>query len=270
MSTPFAISFWACMVLYALAVAAHLFGQAFGRPHWQARATAIVLASLVLHTVLIGWWWVLTGHAPVMGNFENAIVGGWFIVAMTLWAGWRQRYPLVAAGALPLALLILAIGALSKPNPGPLEASLQSGWLIIHVFFAWLSHGGYAVACGAGIVFLVKTRGGKTLPAETVSRLEELMASSTIFGFITHAVMLAAGSLWAKKLWGSYWSWDPVETWSLVSWLTYGVALHLRRTMGWRGRRLSWLLVFAILFVLVSYWGVNVVMSGSDHVMNVD
>lgn len=268
MSTPFAVSFWVAMVLYALAVAAHLFGQAFQKPHWQVRATWVVVAGLALHTVLVGWRWVATGHAPVMGNFENAMVGAWFIVAMTLWTGWRQRFPLVAAGALPIALVIMAMGALSTPNPGPLEASLQSAWLWIHVFFAWLAHGGYAVACGAGVVFLVKTRAGKTPAAESLVRLEELMMRSTIFGFVTDAVMLAAGSLWAKKLWGSYWSWDPVETWSLVSWLTYGVALHLRRTMGWRGRKLAWLVVFAIVFVLVSFWGVNVVMAGSEHIIN--
>lgn len=269
MSTPYAVCFWVTMVLYALAVAAHLYGQAFKKPAWQARATALVAVALALHTALTAWWWVATGHAPVVGTFENALVGAWFIVAMTLWAGWRQRFPLVAAGALPVALVVMAIGGLSRPSPGPLEASLQSGWLWIHVFFAWLCHGAYAVACGAGVVLLVKTMKGKTPPPETITRLEELMISSTVFGFITDAVMLAAGSLWAKKLWGSYWSWDPVETWSLVSWLTYGVALHLRRTMGWRGRRLAWLLVFAILFVLVSFWGVNAVMAGSEHVMNV-
>jgi ABC-type transport system involved in cytochrome c biogenesis permease subunit len=81
--------------------------------------------------------------------------------------------------------------------------------------------------------------------------------------------MIAAGSIWAKNLWGSYWSWDPVETWSLLSWLVYGVALHLRVTMGWRGRKLAWLLVFAIIGVLVSFWGVNLIMEGSLHVFNV-
>ena len=81
--------------------------------------------------------------------------------------------------------------------------------------------------------------------------------------------MIAAGSIWAKNLWGSYWTWDPVETWSLLSWLVYGVALHLRFTMGWGGRRLAWLLVLAIVGVLVSFWGVNLVMEGSAHVFNV-
>lgn len=268
MSTPFAITFWTAMVLYALAVAGHLYGQSFGKPAWHARATWAVLAGLLLHTTLIAWWWIGTGRAPVVGNFENALVSAWFVVAMTLWAGWRQRLPVLAAAALPFALLLLAFASLSRPAPGPLEASLQSAWLWIHVFFAWLAYGAFTVACGAGVVLLVKTRKGRTPPAELLTRLEELMVSSIVFGFITDAVMLAAGSLWAKKLWGSYWSWDPVETWALLGWLAYGVALHLRRTLGWKGRKLAWVAVGAIVFVLVSAWGVNVVMAGTVHVQN--
>ena len=269
MSAAFSVVFWGVAVIYALAVAAQLYGQAFHRPSWQGRASWVIAAGLGVHTVLVAWRWGATGHAPVMGNFENALVGAWFIVAMALWTGWRQRHAVVAAATLPVALILLAIGGLTAPMEGPLEASLQSTWLWIHVFFAWLAHGGYAVACGAGVVFLARTAGGKTPAPESLVRLEELMMSSTVFGFVTDAVMLAAGSLWAKKLWGSYWSWDPVETWSLVSWLTYGLALHLRRTLGWRGRKLAWLVVLAIVFVLISFWGVNLVMAGSEHIMNV-
>ena len=119
------------------------------------------------------------------------------------------------------------------------------------------------------MVYLSKSRGKKRAPDEVLERLEELMFRSTVFGFITDAIMIAAGSIWAKNLWGSYWSWDPVETWSLLSWLVYGLALHLRITLGWRGRRLAWLLVFAIIGVLVSFWGVNLVMDSSAHVFNV-
>lgn len=270
MSLPFAIAFWGVMVAYALAVAAQLYSQAFARPAWQDRATWLVVATLAGHTTLVAWRWAETGHIPVIGNFENALLGAWFIVVMALWAAWRQRFPVLAAASLPFALIILAMGGLSATEPSPMVASLQSFWLYIHIFFAWLAYGAYTVACGTGIVFLSKTRGGREVPADVVVRLEELMMRSTVFGFITDAVMIAAGALWAKKLWGSYWSWDPVETWSLLSWLVYGMALHLRRTLGWRGRRLSWLLVGAISLVLISFWGVNLLMSGSAHTFNVD
>lgn len=267
MSLPFAVVFWAVTVGYAAAVGAQLFGQTFRRQRWIARGAAVVRVAFALHTVLVAWRWFATGHVPTIGNFENALAGSWFIVAMTLWAGRRQRFPLLAAAALPLALLILGVGGLSDPSPSPLVASLNSFWLYIHIFFAWLAYGGYTVACGAAVLYLVRARRGAD--AAELGRLDELMFRSTAFGFVTDAVMIAAGSIWAKDLWGSFWSWDPVETWSLLSWLVYGLALHLRTTLGWRGRRLSWVLVLAIVTVLISFWGVNLVMEGSEHVFNV-
>jgi len=173
------------------------------------------------------------------------------------------------AGALPFALLIMGGGALSDTAERPMVASLQSYWLYIHIFFAWLAYGAYTLACGTGVVYLLKSRRKTSAPKAALNRLDELMFRSTVFGFITDSVMIAAGSIWAKDLWGSYWSWDPVETWSLLSWLIYGLALHLRITRGWRGRKLAWLLIVAIVGVLISFWGVNLVMGGSAHIFNV-
>ncbi len=269
MSTSYAVVFWSMLVVYALAVGAQLAGQVFRAPRLTRFSWGAILAGLVVHTALVGWRWWETGHLPAEGNFENALLGGWFIVAMTGWAAYRERYPLVAAAALPFALLVLGGGALSKADPTPLVASLNSFWLYIHVFFAWLAYGAFTVACGAGIVYLAKTRAGRTPAPEDLARLDELMFRSVVFGFATDAIMIAAGAIWAKDLWGSYWSWDPVETWSLLSFLIYGLVLHLRKTLGWRGRPIAWIVVFAVVTVIVTFWGVNVVMAGSAHVFNV-
>lgn len=275
MSHGFAILFWAVLVLYALIVGLQIWAQVFSRPNAMRLAQRALVAGFVAHTILVGWRWIETGHIPTIGNFENAIAGGWFIVAMTLWAGRKNRSPLLAAGALPFALIIMGGGAMSDTAARPMVASLKSFWLYIHIFFAWLAYGAYTIACGAGVVYLAKSRKHKAegrSPEEIqtgLAELDELMFRSTAFGFITDAVMIAAGSIWAKDLWGAYWSWDPVETWSLISWLIYGVALHLRVTLGWRGRRLAWILVFAIIGALVSFWGVNFLSAGSSHVFNV-
>ena len=269
MSMTFSVLFWTTAVIYALMVAIQIFGLVFRRERWIELAPYGILVGLVLHTGLVGWRWIGTGHVPTIGNFENGLVGAWFIVLMTLWAGYRQRFPLLAAGALPFALLIMGGGALSDTAERPMVASLQSYWLYIHIFFAWLAYGAYTVACGTGVVYLLKSSRKTSAAKATLDRLDELMFRSTVFGFITDSVMIAAGSIWAKDLWGSYWSWDPVETWSLLSWLIYGLALHLRITRGWRGRKLAWLLIVAIVGVLISFWGVNLVMGGSAHVFNV-
>jgi cytochrome c-type biogenesis protein CcsB len=269
MTPAFAICFWVMMVLYALAAGGLLGDQILRLRHVGRWGGRLVAAGLALHTGLVAWRWAQTGHIPTVGNFENALFGGWFIVAMTAWAAWSERSPVLAAAALPFGLVVLGGGALSDTSPQPFVAALNSFWLYIHIFFAWLAYGAYTVACGAGIVHLSRTRGGRDPGAEVRARLDELMFRATAFGFVTDGIMIAAGSIWAKNLWGSYWAWDPVETWSLLSWIVYGLALHLRTTLGWRGRPLAWLLVVAIVTVIVSFWGVNVVMSGSSHLFNV-
>jgi cytochrome c-type biogenesis protein CcsB len=269
MTVPFALIFWAMMVTYALAVGAQIAAVVLGLERWSRPGRWGVGTGIVLHTVLVAYRWIQTGHMPAIGTFENALLASWFIAVMAVWAGWRERFPAVAAAALPFALLVLGGAALADPAPSPLVASLNSFWLYIHIFFAWLAYGAFTVACGAGIVFLAKTRRGGAPPAETLAKLDEIMIRSTAFGFVTEAIMIAAGAIWAKNLWGSYWSWDPVETWSLLTWVVYGLVLHLRTTLGWRGRRLAWVLVFAVVTVIVTAWGVNLVMAGSSHVFNV-
>jgi ABC-type transport system involved in cytochrome c biogenesis permease subunit len=99
--------------------------------------------------------------------------------------------------------------------------------------------------------------------------IDENMFKFVVYGFIADAIMIVAGAIWAKDLWGSYWGWDPVEVWSLISWLLYGLAIHLRVTLGWRGRRLAWLMIFLISTVIITYWGINAVVEQSRHIFGV-
>ena len=107
MTFSYALLFWLTLVVYALAVGAQIAGQVFRSPRFTRWAQRLVLAGLAVHTVLVAWRWISSGHLPAIGNFENALLGGWFIVAMTAWAAHRERYPLLAAASLPFALLVL-------------------------------------------------------------------------------------------------------------------------------------------------------------------
>ncbi len=177
---------------------------------------------------------------------------------------------------LPLAVLLMGFGVMRNPTLGPLAASLKSTWLFIHVAFAWLSFGAYALAMAGGIVHELKRGAAPGAPRNPIydrvpalDRLDELLFRWIAFGFVTHAVMIASGAIWARELWGSYWSWDPVETWSLVTWLMYGLAIHLRVTRGWRGARFARLAVGSIAGMIVSFFGVTFVVDTSNHFFNV-
>lgn len=277
MSPVESVLFWIAMVLYALAGGGYVYALVFRNERVMDRLIHLIAAGFLVHTAAIAARFAAQGHLPWSGDYEQGLMGGWFIILATLYVGYgRRKLHILAVGTVPAALLIMGYGAMRNPVLTPMAASLKTVWLYIHVYFAWLAYGAYTLAMGAGVVYLLKRRDEareahnplyERLPG--LDRLEELMFRYVVFGFITDAIMIAAGAIWAKDLWGSYWSWDPVETWSLVSWLIYGIAIHLRVTMGWRGPKLAWLVIVALSTVFITFFGVNFVIDTSMHFFNV-
>lgn len=256
------------MGLYVLATLLYLGGFAFQRGSWLGPATVAACLGFGSHTAALALRWAATGHPPVMRDYENAVAGAWWVVALFLGLQLRWAYlrPLGAAIA-PFALLMLGYAALNPSAGETLTPALQSPWLLVHVLFAWLAYGSYAAASGLAALFLVRgrLRALASLPAPEI--LDEQGHRLIAFGFVSQIVMMATGAIYASRLWGAYWSWDPVQIWTLLSWLIYAIYLHLRATYRWRGRKAAWLALGALLGVIVSFWGVNWVRMGL-HVFN--
>lgn len=269
--------FWLALAVYAVAASGFVFAIVFRKERLLPGVAWVAAVGLLAHTGAIAARYAAQGHLPWSGDYENGLAGGWFIVLFTVVAVWRNRsLAVVAVGTIPLAVLLMGFGALRNPTLGPLAAALRSTWLFVHVLFAWLSFGSYALAMGGGVLHELKRRDAGREVGNPVyervpplERLDELVFRWIVFGFITHAVMIASGAIWARDLWGSYWSWDPVETWSLVTWLFYGLAIHLRVTRGWRGARFARLAVVAIAGMIISFFGVTLVVESSNHFFNV-
>ena len=271
------IFYWVALVIYSLACGGFIYSFVFKNPRVMPKMTWLVAAGLLAHTIAIVARYNATGHLPWSGHYEYVLMGGWFILAGTLWVGWRNKeLQGLAVATLPLVIIMMGYGYMQNPGLTPKAASLKTIWLYIHVYFAWLAFGAYSLAMAAGVLFLMKKRDSlrpvKNEAYErfpSLARLDELIFRYVVFGFITDTIMMAAGSLWAKDLWGGYWNWDPVETWSLISWLTYGILIHLRVTFGWRENRLAWLAIAALSTVIISFFGVNLVVNTSLHMFQV-
>jgi len=272
-----AVFFWMTLFSYSLVSGAYVYALVFRNTRILSKLTALTGLGLLLHTAAIAARYQAQGHLPWTGNYENGLMGGWFVIACTLYVGMRQKeLRSLALATVPLTLLLMGYGVMQHPMLGPKEASLKTFWLYIHVYFAWLAFGAFTLALGAGVVYLLKEKDSGRPEQNPVyekfpslDRLEELIFRYIVFGFVTDAIMIAAGAIWAKDLWGNYWSWDPVETWSLVSWLMYGIIIHLRVTFGWKGRRLALLAIFAIIGMIITFFGVNFIVSSSLHMFNV-
>jgi ABC-type transport system involved in cytochrome c biogenesis permease subunit len=142
----------------------------------------------------------------------------------------------------------------------PMGPAFRSPWLVVHVIFAWFAFGCYAISTGAATFLLLRERSLFRRPIIKIPTAEALDLMSyrfIVLGFINHAVMLVSGAIWAKKLWGHYWSWDALETWSLVAFLFYAFYLHARAFLGWKMKRAAWLAVIGLVVVAVSFWGVE-------------
>ena len=277
MSNSEMIFFWISLVIYSLATGGYIYSFAFKNPRFMPKLTLLVMAGFLSHTVAIVARYQAQGHLPWAGDYESAMMGGWFIIAGTLYVGWRNKsLQALATATVALVVVMMGFGVMRNPVLTPMAAALKNYWLYIHVYFAWLAFGAYTLAMAAGSLYLLKKKSldrGEVNPSyekyPSLDRLDELIFRYVLFGFITDTIMISAGAIWAKDLWGSYWSWDPVETWSLVSWLIYGIAIHLRITFGWRDVRFAWVVVLALSTVIISFFGVTFVIDTSLHTFQV-
>lgn len=268
---------WSCIYVYAASALLLLTGFIFNKEKLLRISNYLIMPAFLAHTIVFAMRWGRTGYFPANGELENAITGGWFAVGFTVYLFLKNRtFSGIALFTVPATLLLLGYGMMKAPAPLPLAASLKSSWLLVHVLFAQVAFGAYAIASGFGLVYILKDNNRrKGDPAgfyERFSRLEvidESMFKFVVYGFITELIMIVAGAIWAKDLWGSYWGWDPVEVWSLVSWLLYGLAIHLRVTLGWRGRKLAWLMIVLLSTVIITYWGIDTVVENSRHIFGV-
>jgi cytochrome c-type biogenesis protein CcsB len=238
----------------------------FGKDRAAGAGSKLTVGTFVLHTLAIISRWIASGHMPVMGVYENSLLGAWFVVFVFLVSGrWITAKRTLAVIVVPIALIMLGNGIMRGAELEPLSPAFQSNWLFVHVVFAWLAYGSFFIAACLGVAFLWKnsaqSRGNLEESAARkfpdLDIMDNLIFRFIIFGFIADTVMIATGSIWAHGLWGRYWGWDPIEIWSLVSWLLYGAALHLRITMGWKDRKLAWFAVGSIATVIISFFGIG-------------
>lgn len=266
--------YWIMLVIYSLASGGYIYSFIFKNSRVVPKLTFFTAVGFAFHCAAIGARYLAQGHLPWAGDYENAMMGGWFIIAGSFLVGWRNKaLQGLAAVTVPLVVIMLGFGIMRNPALAPMAANLKSIWLYIHVYFAWLAFGSYTLAMAAGVLYLLKRRNtskGCVNPTfesfPSLERLDELIFKYVVFGFIMDSIMITAGSIWAKDLWGSYWSWDPIETWSLVAWLTYGFFIHMRVIFGWRDASMAWLAIFALSLVGITFFGVNLFEGTSLHV----
>ena len=265
-----AILSWVTFIYFASAIF-YLFKMVTGKDFWGLIASFSALAGLIAQTIALILRWFESyklgiGHAPLSNLYESLIFFAWTIVLLYLITEWRIKSRNLGVFVIPFAFFSMAFASFS-PNVSnriqPLIPALQSNWLISHVITCFFGYAAFTIACGLGLMYLLKgMKKGRDaglflrlVPDREI--LDELAYHSIVIGFIFLTLGIITGSVWAYSAWGSYWSWDPKETWSLITWLIYAALLHSRFVRGWRGKKMAVMSIIGFASVLFTYFGVN-------------
>jgi len=234
---------------------AALLGRWAGSYQLAALSTPPAAFTDILSLVII--------QAPLSNFYESLVFFAWTLPALGLFAFRRYFKGYLGALVSTLACLLLAYASFGGVDSRikPLMPALKSNWLLIHVVTAFLGYAAFALAFGTAILYLVQERRPRpSLPPS--AQLDRLIYRATVLGFLLLTLGILTGAVWAETAWGRYWSWDPKETWSLITWLIYATMLHARLLKGWQGRRIAWLAVLGFLAVMFTYFGVSFLLSG--------
>ena len=235
------IFLWTAIAIYLVSFLLFLSGVIFKKERQHGFAWYGCIIGFGLHSATILARWIASGHPPVLWSFEHALAGSWFVMGIFLIVG-KYFSNFKTAGIVVSPFVMLMLG----------------------------TYGAYHVAAGMAILYLLKERAvRKSKDKGELSRffkffpelsvLDDLTFKLITYGFIAHIVMLGSGAIWAYGLWGRYWAWDPIETWTLISWLIYGIAIHIRVTYRWKDKRFAWLAILALAGVIIFFGGIGFV-----------
>ncbi len=235
-------------------------------------------------TAALALRWYYTGNPPWVSTYEVMSFFAWTLVGAYLILNLKSDYKSVGVIVAPLAFVIMGFASMQPANPEPLVPALQSVWLLIHVPIVILAYGAFAVAFAASALYLWKDRtdivemndlsGSRIAPVGhsptsesqagtllglKLEELDDIAYKSVALGFLLLTFGIITGAIWANRAWGSYWSWDPKETWSLVTWFVFLAYLHVK-TQNWSERFAAYVSVCGFVAVICTFLGVGYVL----------
>jgi cytochrome c-type biogenesis protein CcsB len=237
----------------------------------------VILSNFIFALTLL-LRWIGENYFPLSNLYESLIFLSWGISTIHLFIEYQTKSRLIGAIATPIMFFLSGFSSLTLPTDMqkalPLVPSLQSNWLMMHVTMMMISYATLIVGSLLSILYLafnlvqqrstVKIAKSDTLV--TTSNFSKLSLLQTVdiwsyriigLGFPFLTIGIISGAVWANEAWGSYWSWDPKETWALITWLVFAMYLHSRLLKGWQGEKAAILGSFGFFVIWICYLGVN-------------
>lgn len=241
------------------------------------KAFALIINFCLFTSLLMRW--ISNGYFPLSNLYESLLFLAWCISFTQLVL--ENKYSNIIIGAIssPINLLIVSFAGFVLPaemqTAAPLVPALRSNWLMMHVTVMMISYASLIIGSLLSVVFLILSqknkkyrindnamliKTGKRSSLAKITLLESIdnLSYRVIgLGFPLLTLGIIAGAVWANEAWGSYWSWDPKETWALITWLIFASYLHSRLNKSWSGEKPAILASIGFLVVWICYLGVN-------------
>lgn len=238
---------------------------------WQTKhsvdrfAKILLLLSVVALTIALAARGITNHRVPLSSLYEFIVWFIWGLIIAFLVVSIKVNAPgFTLMTALIAFCAISYLGTLS-PEAIPLMPALKSRWLVAHVATAIVSYGCFGVSCSMAILYLIKLHSASPekkglIPSCTT--LDRFVHSLNVLGFAFQTLLLITGAVWAEEAWGTWWSWDPKETWALITWLVYAAYLHGYKSWHWQGKKSAIITIIGFGVVLFTLVGVTFLLGG--------
>jgi cytochrome c-type biogenesis protein CcsB len=250
---------------YFLASCLYISHLIFRNDNLGKLASGITILGLSTNTLALAARTITTGRLPFASMYEFGMTFVWGIALFYLCIEIRYKNRAAGTFVMPVVFILTGIFALFYQQAHPLMPALKSNWLLAHVLTAIIAYSALALSFALALMYLWRLRINKDNVLDAFPSLETL--DVLVNRLITLAVpfltlLIITGAVWAEYAWGSYWRWDPKETWSLITWIIYAVYLHGRTILGWKGKKAMIWAVSGFVAVMFTFIGVNTILPG--------
>ena len=235
-----------------------------------------ILFSNLLFTITLLSRWIGEGYFPLSNLYESLIFLSWGISSIHLFVEQKTKSRLIGSITSPILFFLSGFSSLTLPvdmqKALPLVPSLQSNWLMMHVSMMMISYATLILGSLLSILYLALEFFNEKKEVYVISSLTSSLKASKLsilqtvdmwsyriigLGFPFLTIGIISGAVWANEAWGSYWSWDPKETWALITWLVFAIYLHSRLLKGWQGKKAASVGSCGFFVIWICYLGVN-------------
>lgn len=232
-------------------------------------ANSLILITNISISIILLSRWITQNYFPLSNLYESLLFLTWAISFIHLIIEKKTKSTLIGCIGTPIELLLLTFCSylpIELQKPSPLVPSLQSNWLMMHVSTMMISYSMLLIGSLLSIFYLLLNYSQKRLISiETSTLLQtiDIWSYRIIgFGFPCLTIGIISGAVWANEAWGSYWSWDPKETWALITWIVFATYLHTRLLKNWKNEKSSIIGSIGFFVIWICYLGVNFLAKG--------